>query len=537
MIVDKIKDATMFAYEIKSENDFIFINDILKKNNKNYLDITYRDGICVVFYRILKDYTSYGTSVINTNFEDFLVEHVPHLIENNNIYIIKNESEIKSYLSPLNINNYLKSKNNIYETYGVIKNYKLFTESLLNKLEGPNFKELIKNFGGINKLLDFAINKGENDIITQIYDIKKEDKEVYNRIRNYACKNLLNDLLLKIYIDKKDEDKKINEFLLGYINNDSRNFDSAKILFLEALLDNGFTFTLSDLNINMIYYIHSSKKIEDYIISLYEKRKKRFFLNTFNDDELYKLDYMLEIALKKNDVKLINKIYSINNLKNYNHKFGIRSAVFNGNIEALKTVFKYDGGVKLSDFNYLIDALNRIGYVSDVVDLLLEYNYPIETEHIIKACNNYDSNNKNNLIIFKKLLNHFNKIDNNIITLINFRYADIFDVLFDYGYDVHFNDDYVLNEACELNKLDIADVALKHGANPNSRRGEIIYSPLFFGNYDIIKLLLDNGYNFLLPRKILKYYSNLKPNVKELVDRWYEGHPEVEDELNNYLPK
>lgn len=31
MIVDKIKDATMFAYEIKSENDFIFINDILKK--------------------------------------------------------------------------------------------------------------------------------------------------------------------------------------------------------------------------------------------------------------------------------------------------------------------------------------------------------------------------------------------------------------------------------------------------------------------------------------------------------------------------
>ena len=140
MIVDKIKDATMFAYEIKSENDYIFINDILKKNNKNYLDITYRDGICVVFYRILEDYASYGSGVINTNFEDFLVEHVPHLIENNNLYIIKHGSEIKSYLSPLNINNYLKSKINIYETKGIIKNYKLFTESLLNKLDGPNFK-------------------------------------------------------------------------------------------------------------------------------------------------------------------------------------------------------------------------------------------------------------------------------------------------------------------------------------------------------------------------------------------------------------
>lgn len=119
--------------------------------------------------------------MINTNFEDFLVEHVPHLIENNNIYIIKNESEIKSYLSPLNINNYFKSKKNVYETNGVIKNYKLFTESLLNKLEGPSSEELLNNLKKLDSKEVFLKSIELNFDLGIKYAVENYDfGEIYN---------------------------------------------------------------------------------------------------------------------------------------------------------------------------------------------------------------------------------------------------------------------------------------------------------------------------------------------------------------------
>jgi len=90
----------------------------------------------------------------------------------------------------------------------------------------------------------------------------------------------------------------------------------------------------------------------------------------------------------------------------------------------------------------------------------------------------------------------------------------------EYGVDIHFDNDKLLDYACNKGNFIVAKYLLEQGANPNNSK-TILEPVISYGNLDMIKLLIEYGFNLRDLEKIAYehlLYLSIVSNSNEILD-------------------
>ncbi|AGF85648.1 repeat protein [Moumouvirus goulette] len=162
-------------------------------------------------------------------------------------------------------------------------------------------------------------------------------------------------------------------------------------------------------------------------------------------------------------------------------KFLIGNGVsaYNNNNKAIKIATYYNKGTNI--IQYLIDS-GANPHTDEEYPLCIsaQTNKISMFKFLLKF--NCDINARNNYCLLASV-NPYNS-------------REFIDVLIEYGVNIHYDDEIVLKYAACNCDIYLVNKLLQHGADINFLTNECLLHVIKYGNYELIKLLVDNGVNF-----------------------------------------
>lgn len=255
---------------------------------------------------------------------------------------------------------------------------------------------------------------------------------------------------------------------------------------------------IANLIINLIYNKEIIKLYSHKIISTFKFSKDTFHhivkLLVLHDlcDIHYDNDYVLTHSIENNDIDLIKFI-----LEHYSYE--------------------------CFDLDKLLETASYDGHY-DIIKFLLDNGAHVKTKALIYACD------RNCLEIVKLLLDNISEITQvdyiqAFIESCTYGYIDIVKYLLDNCESRNFNkkdiiqteDNRPLVFACQFGYISQVESFIKNGADVNARNGSALEHACHKGNYDIAKLLIDNGADVKNNNALMHAYKNNYPHIIKLL--------------------
>jgi len=437
----------------------------------------------------------------------------------------------------------------------MIKNYKQFNESIKHLLVGPTKEEILTHLKkeyddgkiGIGtfyeKCKQYDIKGGptKDEILTYLkrqYEFGKIDiMSFYQKCIQYDIKGGPNiyDITNDIGIDKVLNIFQNNMIILFELYNKFKN-DKINIGKIYNIINN-----LSINNLFIMFnlgYELTPQNINSYIINLSQnstelrKRIIDVFYNEIhlNDEYIQLLKKLLSICIINREFDNVERIFEIHDFIDEDMNRIFINSLRTDNYDIVKLLI--DKGVRNNNYHdCYLHALSNHNY--KIIKLLVDNNYKVDNHVVRQVASSFRSDTQDYYLILDLVVKNNTEVKDDSLLLGVVWCYDVLKILLENGYNPNINNNSCLYNAVKGGYYDSCELLLKYGSSPNSRmEDEPICFPIKEDNIKMVKLLMDYKVKISHPYVLIRL---CKSNEMKKLIKDYTGYVEKTNEGINHL--